>query len=395
MKRAIGILLLLALTVMSVSAAPSEKPAPPNKALEMAKAVTTITGVAISPLLGTGAVGAWEWMHAKTPEQKARLPWYAHLSFWLPALLLVGAVAVKDAAGTAVPPGLKKPLDVAETIENKVSGLVAAGAVVPMLGAVFSFSTGTDVQAIGTTPVCLAGIAGFNFAGLLNLLTVPFAVVAFGLVWLLSNTINVLILLSPWGVVDATLKSVRTALLGTLVLIHNINPVWGAILSLTVIVIAYFLAGWSFRLLVCGSIFVWDFVTGRKRRFTPAANANWMFTARPIKKTPTRTYGKLVRTETGQLRFDYRPWLFGKPTSVELPAGTYAVGRGLFYSEILLVEGEAERMLLVLPPRYRTHEDELLPLYRFTEVRPTGLRRTWQWIKSLFGFPPRPSAVPA
>jgi hypothetical protein len=46
-------------------------------------------------------------------------------------LLIVGAVAVKDGAGAALPPGWKKPLDVAETLENKLSGLVAAGAVIP------------------------------------------------------------------------------------------------------------------------------------------------------------------------------------------------------------------------------------------------------------------------
>ena len=62
---------------------------------------------------------------------RARLPWYAQPKFWLPALLVVAICAAKDALGATLPPGFKKPLDVLETIENKFSGLIAAGAVVP------------------------------------------------------------------------------------------------------------------------------------------------------------------------------------------------------------------------------------------------------------------------
>lgn len=390
MKRILWLGLAFVLAAATTQAATKQNE-PPTKALEMAKAVTQITGVAISPLLGTAGVGAWEWSQAKTPEEKAKLNWYSHPGFWLPALLLVGAVAFKDAAGTAVPPGLKKPLDVAETIENKISGMVAAGAFVPMAASIFSFSTGGPEMASAMH----VQMAGFNPAGLLNILTVPFAVVAFGLVWLVAHAINVLILLSPWGVVDAVLKSFRTFLLGLVTVTHFVNPWAGVILSLIIILLAALVAGWSFRLMVFGCVYVWDFVTRRKRRFNPEPNANWMFTARKIQKAPIRTYGRLVRTDAGKLTFDYRPWLFGKKRSVELPAGTYAVGSGMFYSEVLLVEGENERMMLLLPPRYRTHEEEIVRAYGFLEVRATGLRRAWQWIKSLFGFGTKASSVAA
>jgi hypothetical protein len=97
----------------------------------VATAISTITGIAISPLLGTSAYGAYKYFSAKDDAARAALPWYAKMSFWLPALLLVAACAAKDAFGAMVPTGMKKPLDVLETIENKFSGLVAAGAVIP------------------------------------------------------------------------------------------------------------------------------------------------------------------------------------------------------------------------------------------------------------------------
>jgi len=109
---------------------------------QFAQTISLITGVAISPLMGVSAVGAWQYFHAKTPEQKARLPWFANPLFWVPALLLVGACFVKDSCGVVLPAVLKKPFDVAETIEHKISGLVATGAFVPIAASIFHASSG-------------------------------------------------------------------------------------------------------------------------------------------------------------------------------------------------------------------------------------------------------------
>jgi hypothetical protein len=50
---------------------------------QIAQMVSTITGVAISPLLGVGVVGANAYFKAKTPEEKAKLPWFANPMFWV------------------------------------------------------------------------------------------------------------------------------------------------------------------------------------------------------------------------------------------------------------------------------------------------------------------------
>src|SRR5262245_8866598 len=105
----------------------------PSAGIELAKTATQITGIAISPLLGVSAVGAYQWWGAHTPEEKAKLPWFSNPMVWCGGLLLVGACAFKDAFGATIPPGWKKPFDVLDTVENKVSGLVATGAVIPVL----------------------------------------------------------------------------------------------------------------------------------------------------------------------------------------------------------------------------------------------------------------------
>ncbi|HEY6167792.1 MAG TPA: hypothetical protein VI454_07110, partial [Verrucomicrobiae bacterium] len=117
----------------------------------LAQTITTVTGIAISPLLAMSCIGAWQYFHAK---KKDDLPFYAQLWFWLPGLLVAGAAALKDTAGAATPPGLKKPLDVAEAVENKLSGLVAAGALVPIVTSTFHHAQTADAS------LSLAG-AGF------------------------------------------------------------------------------------------------------------------------------------------------------------------------------------------------------------------------------------------
>ncbi len=126
---------------------------------QLASTLTQITGIAISPMLGVSALGAWKWWQAETPEQKAALPWYGDPKYWVLGLLVVGAVALKDGAGAALPPGWKKPLDVAETLENKLSGIVAAGAVIPFtmdtLTSALAGSGGGHAELLGSSGLAM------------------------------------------------------------------------------------------------------------------------------------------------------------------------------------------------------------------------------------------------
>lgn len=357
----------------------------------IATALSTVTGIAISPLLGTSAYGAYQWITAKDDATRAKLPWYAQPHFWLPALLVVGICAAKDALGTAVPPGLKKPLDVLEVIENKFSGLVAAGAVVP-----FALDAMAKLLMSGNHPVAAgplfasSGLATISLASvdlhwLLDILALPFGLAVFAVVWLASHAINVLILLSPWGAIDAALKASRTALLGLIVLTATINPWVGAALSLVVILVAWLVAGWAFRLMVFGTIFSWEFLTRKRHRFTPAENDNALFSGPSLPGVPVRTYGRLVQRTEGGLEFVYRPWLRLPVRVAPVPAAAkqLGVGEGMFFSDIVTESGVT---LFSLPPRYRGHEETLVRAYLMGGgVKPAGLRRAWGALRELLG----------
>ncbi|WP_404423872.1 hypothetical protein [Nibricoccus sp. IMCC34717] len=380
---------MFAATLAPLPAAETAEPKPKDDKSPfgtVATAVTAVTGIAISPLLGTGAYGVYKYATADTEQEKASLPWFAKPSFFLPALLLVGVVAFKDSLGAVLPPGLKKPLDVLETVENKMSGLVAAGAVVPLtmntLSSVLVGSGGTKAAAVHDTGLAMLNLGAIDGHWFLNLLTVPFGIAVFAVVWMASHAINVLILLSPWGAVDAALKGGRTALLGLLTLSAQLDPRIAAVLSLVVIVVAYFVAGWAFRLTIFGSVFCWDFFTGRKSRFTPDARANKVFSGGRLKGVPVRTYGRLVNEpENGRLRFVYKPWLVLQEKSVDVTLEKPCVARGMFFSTVRDGDGTT----LLLPPRYRTHEEEVARIYRLEGgVREAGLLKAWSALRELF-----------
>jgi hypothetical protein len=383
--------LLVVLTPLLAATAASSTPASNDRspAAPIATAISTITGIAISPLLGTSAYGAYKYFSTNEAAREA-LPWYAKVSFWLPALLLVTACAAKDAFGAVVPTGLKKPLDVLETIENKFSGLVAAGAVIPfamdaMRGMIFDGGAPTAAApALAHSGLAAIQLGAFDASWLLNLLTVPFGVAIFVLVWLGSHAINVLILLSPWGAIDAVLKVGRTALLGLITLTATMNPMISAALSVVVIVIAYFIAGWSFRLSVFGTIFCWEFITRRCARFEPAGNENKMFAGAHLPGVPVRTYGRLIKTDSGALEFAYRPWLFLAPqvASVPIEPRSLAVGTGAFFSDIV---DEEDQTVFSLPPRYRGHEETVATVYAMGEVRAIGFRKAWSQLREMLG----------
>jgi len=367
--------------VSAPAAQPVTKTPPPG--VQIAETLSTITGVAISPLLGVSAVGCYQYFHAQNDEEKARLPWFASPFFWVPAMLLLAACFVKDTYGVMLPTAVKKPLDAVDAVEHKISGLVATGAFVPIMVSLIH-----EANSTGGQPG--AGLASLGFAAatvpnwLYDMLVTPVAMAAFLIVFLASNAINILILLSPFTLVDSALKIFRTAILASVAGSALMNPWMGAAWALVIVFISYLISGWSFRLSHFGLVFLWEFFTGSKRRFKPHATENNMFLGRKLNQVPTRTYGKLFRNEQGELVFHYRPWLVLPQRSLSLPAGKYETGRGLFYSEILRIEGNSAKTVILLPPRYRGHEEAVAEIYQFAGTREVGIRAAWAWFKSLF-----------
>jgi len=189
--------------------------------------------------------------------------------------------------------------------------------------------------------------------------------------------------------VDTALKGFRLLVLLTVPATAFANPWLGAGWALILIGVAYFIAGWSFRLSHFGLVFIYDLATLRSRRFRPDPAANRMLLARQINRVPARTYGALRRDDKGGLVLQYHPWLVLPRRTLILPEGQYAVGKGLFYSQIVRVEDRGLSAVMLLPPRYHGHEEELVSIYGLAGVREAGLRAAFKWLKETLGFKPQ------
>lgn len=362
---------------------------PPPKAeylpgIALSQGITEITGVAISPLLGVSAVGAWRYWHA-APATRDALPWYAQPWAWGTGLALLTLCFLKDSLGTAVPGVLKKPFDMVELFENKASALVASGAFVPLVAAEMV----KHLEAEKPLAVPTALIGGMEMAFIdMTWLMIPASVIAFLLVWICSHAINVLIILSPFSTLDALLKVARTSVLASVGLVYAIAPWLAAAMCLVIIALAAWLAPSAMRLAIFGSRYAADILMPWRCRKRATPDRPHAFTMGRAAGLPPRTGGRMVILENGNLAFRYRRWCVLDERTIPLPDGIQMVEKGLFSPS--LVHGSsgdnAVRMLLFLP-RYRGHEDGIAKHLKLHGVRDHAVARGFaavkQWVKQI------------
>ncbi len=321
-----ALVLVLALAVGGVAPASATEPAAapavdPDRAHftageELAKTVTVVTGVPISPLLGVSALGAFRWYRTAEP-QRAALPWYAQPWFWGSGLALVFLFFANTTIGGLIP-GLKKPMDFVEEHENKLSALLATPIVVlegqRLLAAsgLLAWLPAADGRG---APLSSAGVASLVVAGSVDAWVAPLvklglgvlSIACFVVVFLAFHAIQVLIALSPSAILDMVLRTFRVSMLVVVAGAAGLDPYLGAAVGLSILLVAWFVAGWSFRLTVYGSVLSWDFLTGRDGGADPATAPLAAFSAKGLRGVPPRSYGRLETRARRRLALPLAP----------------------------------------------------------------------------------------
>lgn len=367
--------------------------------VSLAEGISEVTGVAISPLLGMSAMGAWTY-YRTDPALRHRLPWYCHPYVWGVGLGLLGICFLKDFLGAAAPALVKKPLDFAELFEDKISAVVATVGFVPLVGLAVAQAErwqqaaapaqalvgGAAELPLAMAPAPLLGL--LDFAAHTPWITIPVAMVGFVIVWLTSHAFNVLIALSPFGVVDAGLKLSKLALITLVAGSTAIHPYAGAAVSLVLILIALLLAGWSFRLTLFGTLMGADFLLNKRAQAADIDESVKGFLARRMDGVPVRTLARLKHDATGRPVLAYRPWLLLPERHLTLPQEQLILRRGLLHPALAHREPQADsdrsRSALILLPRYRRLEEAISRRYGCQEVVDgtllKGLKAVRQWL---------------
>lgn len=382
MSRFLRLLLLLVLFPAVVAAAEAEAvPKPKDEYLPgvaLTQGVTEITGVAVSPLLGVSGVGAWRYWN--TPSAKrGELPWYAQPWAWGTGLGLLSLCFLKDSLGTAVPGLLKKPLDMVELFENKLSALVASGAFVPLVAQEMAAHLQAErAIEVPTASLAFPGTAMIDFSWFM----VPAAIFAFLSVWVCSHAVNVLIILSPSSLLDAGLKLMRTGLLALVGVLYLIAPWLAAGLCLVIIAFAVWLAPAALRLMIFGMRYAADILMPWRGRRRAKPEEPQVFTLGRMPGLPPRTGGRLVLLEDGGLAFRHRRACVLHQRTVRLPEGSLHVEKGLFAPSLIHQAGSgSEARLLLFLPRHRGQEESIVRNLKLHGVRDHAVARGFAALK--------------
>jgi len=325
----------------------------------LAEGVTQITGVAISPLLGVCGVGTWEYF-TTDPEKRSELPWFCHPLAWGIGFGILALCLIKDLFGTVLPGILKKPLDVVELFESKVSAIVASAALIPFLDRQIAevFLLGETAPTAARSALSASGLAAITPAlaqspvWLLALL-VPLSFIAFFAVWLSSHALSVLLLLSPFGVLDLVLKAARVLFLAGLVLLSAIAPVLAGILCGLLILAALWFAPRAFRLCLFGSIMSVDLLRSLVRKSDRHERTRAFLARRGSDSLAALSFGRLEPGENGRAVFSSRFLLFGPRRTLILPESVgLELEKGILFPSIRVRNpgtGRAEALLHLLP----------------------------------------------
>lgn len=349
--------------------------------VSLSEGISEITGVAISPLLGVSAMGVWTFYKTE-PHLRHRLPWYCHPGVWGTGLALILICFLKDFLGTAAPPLVKKPLDFLELFENKLSALVASVGFVPLVALAMAHFNKEPPQAMHE--LAGSGLAVMPLASVIDFgvhtpwISIPVAIVAFGVVWLSSHALNVLIALSPFGIVDAGLKIVKLGLIALVAGSTLMHPYAGAAVSLLLILIGLLFAGWSFRLTLFGTLMGSDFLLNKRATTADVETGVKGFLARRTEGVPVRTLVRMKQDPAGQPVLTYHPWLVLPERRIALADANMVICKGLLHPSLVhrpASESAAVRSTLILLPRYRRLEDTIARHFGCQEVMDGALLR--------------------
>ncbi len=330
-----------ATTVQPHLVSPSADKTAESRAGAITSGITQITGLAINPLLVLIVIGVLDWQslpEGATPLLHAN-PWFwgslcALLAFSLGLRLL-----------TPLIPGFGKLLKGVILVEQKIMGLLTAGLLIPTIALTME---NTGLTSSDHAQVAVAGIfgtSGYVVAGLL----------IYSVVWVVSHVIDSLVLLSPFALIDATLLTMRGALLAILGVAYWIHPAISAGICCVLIVICFLIAGWCIRINILASTFAFDLLTLRCKWMRPNQWPIRVFIIGKSGLAPTRTRGLLERDPDG-LRVRWRRFYWLTKRSTVLHRGSAKLVRGVVWSELYAESSPKVLVTLILPPRYFNHD---------------------------------------
>ncbi len=390
-----AVLMAVILLASAQSTAPDESTTALKSGESISKGLATVTSTAISPLLGVSVMGAWQYF--RTPnEQRGRLPFFDRPYFWIPTIVLLVLIFIKDTFG-GFAPLIKKPLDAIEVlfVNHAALVLIVFPVLMNQVARVLGYSSlKTLFAAVFEGPVVYAATMqttsvhhAFSVATAVLYTVVGFVIV--GVVWLLGHCFDVLALISPFPFVDFVLKLIRNVIFAILLGTSIVSPHLGLLLSLAIIIVSFLLFGWALRLSFFGTLFAWSMLEMLLLDIQekPSREHGVRAFSSGLKNIKRRTYGTLTPREDGSLVFRYRRMLFGPEKTVVVGrANSFSIARGVFHPTVIepVESADKNRVVFRLLPTYRGVEEDVRACLECATVEDMrwrkGLRSFWKFV---------------
>lgn len=361
--------------------------------VKLAEGVSQLTGVAISPLLGISVVGAWNYYRTDEASRE-KLPWICHPAAWLTGLGVLLICFFKDSFGNLLPAFAKKPLDLIELFEDKLSAIVASVGFIPFLLQQYSsnqLSTSSEMTSKASPEVQLAA-ATPSFLAVVDAVWIllPLAFTGFLVVWIVSHAITVLATLSPSRIFSAILKLSRLALLGLIGVLYLISPVVAAFLAIIVIAVCCYLAPRAFRFSVFGTVVSTDFLHSLiwKKPFNPG-KLRCFLARRGNESMKVRSFGRLSISGE-RVAFHRRRFFVGSEQKLLLPPTEELIITKGFPFPVIQMRSSADApwvTIIHLLPRFRHSLDDLsnaLSVDTQDHAAVRGLKASASWCRETF-----------
>ena len=347
---------------------------------KVSTALAAITSTAISPLVGVCALGMWQYYHTP-PEQRDQLPLIQKPKFWIPIMLLLLLIFIKDTVG-GFAPLIKKPLDAVEVlfVNHAALVLIAFPLVLDQVARVMGVESLRRLFGyVLSQPIVYAATAetsgmhhAFSVATAV-LYTVVGLVVTF-VVWLVGHSFDVLALISPFPFLDFWLKIIRNTIFAVLAITSLLTPRLGLLLCLCVIVFSFLIFSWALRTAVFGTVFAWQLleVLLFDVQSKPKPGESVPAFSTRVRKVPRRTYGRLYVGRDGTLLFGYRRLLVGPEKKVPVgKASSFEVGQGIFFPSVIepIESAGKHRVVFRLLPTHRGAEESVRSCLELAQVR--------------------------
>jgi hypothetical protein len=347
-------------------------------AVTLSHTITSTTGIAMSPLLGMGVLGAWKY-YKSDGEYRNNLPWYSKPWVWGICFGIFLILKSKDTLGVWIPEVAKKPITVLDDLADKASAVIVAIAVIPST-VLDDFETLVP-QTSTEAPVAMAPF-------ILPVLVIAVSILIFGVVWIAFNALSSIKILSPSSVVNSIISVFKGLVIAVFAGLAVLNPWVGLAISLVVILVCTLIFGWAFRWNVFGTLFVKDFFTGAHNDPLKTGEDLKGFSTANFPGLKPRTYGRVTR-EGNELIFRWKPWLImpARKSRIDLENTDTSCRKGIFFPSVTLRDSgtDRHRSIIDFRLRYRSHGEEIQSLLALDSMSPglvlSGVRSAWLWLK--------------